>query len=133
MPQLNPTSRKPIEARGHKVKTLNWSRLRHQESEHDNILLLTPRSNIPFQDNIFQHPFCDFLEICKRCRAQIFYIVGMGNPSIFYHKYESRNFKKYLFLCHNMLAVQLTLLLLAFFIPEVNPPEKVCIHVPSRY
>ena len=40
---------------------------------------------------------------------------------------------KYLFLCLNMLAVQLTLLLLAFFIPEVNPPERVCIHVPSRY
>ena len=57
----------------------------------------------------------------------------MGNPSIFDHKYESRTFKKYLFLCLNMLAVQLTLLLLAFFIPEVSPPEKVCIQVPSRY
>ena len=52
---------------------------------------------------------------------------------MFYLKYESRNFKKYLFLCLNMLAVQLTLLLLAFFIPEVSPPEKVCIQVPSRY
>ena len=52
---------------------------------------------------------------------------------MFYLKYESRNFKKYLFLCLNMLAVQLTLLLLAFFIPKVNPPERVCIEVPSRY
>ena len=102
-----------------------------EETEHDNILLLTPWSNISFQDNIFQHPFCDLLKICQSCRAQLFYIVG--NPSIFYHKYESRNFKKYFFLCLNMLAVQLTLLLLAFFIPEVSPPDKVCIQVPSRY
>ena len=102
-----------------------------EETEHDNILLLTPWSNISLQNNIFQHPFCGFLKTCQSCWAQIFYIVG--NPSIFHHKYESRKFMKYLFLCHSMLAVQLTLLLLAFFIPEVSPPEKVCIQVPSRY